>query len=694
MYESFFRFHDRPFAAAPVIDTYYPAETIEQSRQNLIRIVERAEGPGLIVGPAGVGKSLLCRLLAEYFRDRFDVVILSSARITTRKALLQNILFELGLPYRDSEEGELRLSLLDFLQPGNSSENGMLLIVDEAHALPMRLLDEIRMITNLVRDGQVRVRLVLAGGPRLEERFAHPKLESFNQRLAARCYLDAIGREDCFRYVHSQIAAAGGDAAKIFDDSVQEAIYQATGGIPRLVNQICDHALVLGCAGGHRQLSGARIEEAWSDLQQLPGPWETPVAQVDAGDGVVEFGSWDEEEHVDAKTESDSVDNVASSIDELEMELPSGELSVDEGTPPEVDDVGSEDDAIFEGPYVDGAWVESPFHDETSADVFNDTVLLKYTELDEIDDLDSAVIVQDNWESDNEHEGPNDPPIMDAPEGPLDRPVDESDVTTDEHVEDDAFEFNTDTATGVVAEEFANSNEAAIEVVEINVVETGIEPAFKIDVIDTEIDAVDLTDGQIVDDLDAGHSAGPLSDPFGEFAEEETVLDSTTARSIESFQGRPAVSTDLGRQLAAAFESDVDLDPTGSEGESGDISNDQAVSESPGELVTASHTASIDQTSDSFEYTIQEDAGASDVSWIGASCDFTLPEVELNPDPTIVEKTVDDDCVTFPFSAETKDDDRNLIIVEGEEVDESELDAAKVSRTLEYRELFGQLRKA
>jgi len=290
---SYFGFNSRPFAAAPVVESYFPAQTIEQSRQTLIRIIQRAEGPGLVIGPTGVGKSLLCHLLAAYFRESFDVVMLSSIRICTRKALLQNILFELNLPYRDMEEGELRLSLLDFLQPGQSNPNGILLLVDEAHALPMRLLDEVRMITNLVRDGQPRARLVLAGSPKLDERFAHPKLESFNQRLAARCYLEPLTHDETIHYVRSQVNSAGGDPDSVFSEDALEAIYRASDGIPRLINQVCDHALLMASAGGRSQLDAAGIDEAWADLQQLPAPWYDHDAQS-TSDSVVEFGRLDE----------------------------------------------------------------------------------------------------------------------------------------------------------------------------------------------------------------------------------------------------------------------------------------------------------------------------------------------------------------------------------------------------------------
>ena len=225
MYEGHFQLRQRPFAAAPQSECFFPADGIESARQTLVRIVSRAEGSGLIIGPSGIGKTLLCQAVAEAFRGQLSVALLSSGRICTRRALLQAILFELRLPYRGMEEGELRLSLIDHLTPGPDGLPGLLLLVDEVHTLPLRLLEELRMITNLVRDGQPRVRLILAGGPALEERFASPKLDSFSQRLAARCYLSAMNREETTGYARYQIAAVGGDPDRVFESSAYEGIF-------------------------------------------------------------------------------------------------------------------------------------------------------------------------------------------------------------------------------------------------------------------------------------------------------------------------------------------------------------------------------------------------------------------------------------------------------------------------------------
>jgi hypothetical protein len=113
--------------------------------------------------------------------------------------------------------------------------------------------------------------------------------------MAARCYLEAMTRVETEDYIRAQIATAGGNGAAIFPPEACHAVYQATGGVPRLVNQVCDHALVLAHAAGQRRVDSARVQEAWADLQQLPTPWNSePAKQRPAGE-VIEFGVLDDD---------------------------------------------------------------------------------------------------------------------------------------------------------------------------------------------------------------------------------------------------------------------------------------------------------------------------------------------------------------------------------------------------------------
>jgi hypothetical protein len=240
---------------------------------------------------------------------------------------LQNILFELRRPYRDMEEGELRLSLMDYLEPGPNCPNGLLLIVDEAHTLPMRLVEELRLMTNFVREGQARIRLIVSGTVALEERLANPKLDSFNQRVTARCYLHSLGYEEQSHYLRAQIAAAGADPDQLLDESALLAVYQASDGIPRIVNQIMDHALVLAFAAGEERLTGRSIEQAWADLQQLPAPWTEDEDASKQDSVVIEFGELDDiaQPYVDDQLDASEIEvSELSTPDEHEvLESPS-----------------------------------------------------------------------------------------------------------------------------------------------------------------------------------------------------------------------------------------------------------------------------------------------------------------------------------------------------------------------------------
>jgi type II secretory pathway predicted ATPase ExeA len=291
MYETYFKLHERPFAAVPQVDHYYPAASIEAARTSLLRCLQRGEGIAVAIGPAGTGKTLLCQIVARQLQDSFPVAVVASGRLNSRRALLQAVLYGLGRPYRDMDEGELRLALIDYLTTSENCPRGIVLVVDEAHRLPLRLLDEIRTLTNLTRDNAPAVRLALAGDRTLEERFASPRLESFSQRITARCYLEAFNRCETQDYIQGRIRAAGG-TAQLFPPETCACVYKATDGVPRLVNQVCEHAMLLACAAGCRQLTPAHIAEAWADLQQLPTPWNESQQE---SSGVIEFGGLDDE---------------------------------------------------------------------------------------------------------------------------------------------------------------------------------------------------------------------------------------------------------------------------------------------------------------------------------------------------------------------------------------------------------------
>lgn len=281
----------QPFRSTPDARFYFDHPSIESARQTVVRAIVRAEGPVVVLGGAGYGKSLLAEIVADQLYERLDVVMLQSARLSSRRAMLQNILFELKMPYRDLEEGELRLSILDRLEPSpETAPEGVLIVMDEAHTLHWKLIDELRLISNFTRNHQPRVKLLLLGNMKLEDTLTSPQLESFNQRLAARCYLQPMSRSETSAYVQHQIRLCDVDPAKVITQDALQSVYSASEGIPRLVNQLMNHAVWLASTNAQSPISASLINDAWRDLQQLPTPWTTGKADAIAPSTSIEFG--------------------------------------------------------------------------------------------------------------------------------------------------------------------------------------------------------------------------------------------------------------------------------------------------------------------------------------------------------------------------------------------------------------------
>jgi len=248
----------------------------------------------MVVGPSGTGKTLLGLLLAAELGMQMRVVALPGGRFASPRALYQALLYELGKAYRGLDESEARLAFNDYLLRDEDCSAGVLVLVDDAQCVGLRLLDELRSLTNLGRAGTPLVRLVLIGNRLLEDHLSHPRLESLAQRITARCYLETMPRRETQQYIQTRVGYAGGNGPALFPEAACAAVHRATDGVARLVNQVCDHALLLAAARGCKTIDPALVEEAWADLQQLPAPWNEDASPAPAAN--IEFGTLDEEE--------------------------------------------------------------------------------------------------------------------------------------------------------------------------------------------------------------------------------------------------------------------------------------------------------------------------------------------------------------------------------------------------------------
>lgn len=276
--------------ASPRTQFYFAAAEIDAALRGTERCIRRAEGVALVVGGPGTGKSLLLLKLAEQVRDDFDVALLTGASICTRRALWQSILAAIGEPYRGIDEADLRIAVVERVRGLAASGSGLAILVDEAHTLPTRLIEELRLLTNIPTP-MPAVHIVLAGTPRLEEMLGAARMASLAQRVAVRGYLDALDHAETLAYLRAQATAAGLAWDKLFEAGCDDAVYKVTEGVPRLINQVCDQALVL-VAESNRRVTPADIAASWREIQRLPAPAGIEPMGADSSSDDVAGGSF------------------------------------------------------------------------------------------------------------------------------------------------------------------------------------------------------------------------------------------------------------------------------------------------------------------------------------------------------------------------------------------------------------------
>ncbi|MDR1968820.1 MAG: AAA family ATPase [Burkholderiaceae bacterium] len=269
MYESFFGLKSKPFTILPDPNAIYWGRPHSLAYAMLEFGVMNSAGFTVITGEIGSGKTTLLRHLLKSLPDTVTPGLISNTP-QGRQELLQWILMALNQPF-DGSYPVLFKQLTDHLHAQFARGQRTLLIIDEAQNLEPEALEHLRMIANINVDDQQILQLILVGQPQLRETLARPELRQLAQRISSDFHIQALTEPEVVQYIDFRVRTASVSPAPepLFSREACARIAQASGGIPRLINILCDTALVYSFAASKKQVSAAMVEQVIEDKRQI-----------------------------------------------------------------------------------------------------------------------------------------------------------------------------------------------------------------------------------------------------------------------------------------------------------------------------------------------------------------------------------------------------------------------------------------
>jgi general secretion pathway protein A len=252
MYEHYYGFSEKPFSLTPDPKYLFKSESHANAFDLLQYGIQRREGFVVVTGDIGTGKTTLCRAILEHLDRRTFTALLLNPFLTAED-LLRLILQDFGVVSRDEikrgrlarvTKQELIDTLNDFLLSLLPLRAHALVIIDEAQNLPREVLEQIRILSNLETDKEKLLQIVLVGQSNLKDVLRAPDLRQLDQRIAIRCELQPLTRDETAAYVAHRLTVAGGGSSVRFTPRALDLLHKCTGGTPRLINLVCDRALL------------------------------------------------------------------------------------------------------------------------------------------------------------------------------------------------------------------------------------------------------------------------------------------------------------------------------------------------------------------------------------------------------------------------------------------------------------------
>ncbi|HVX68028.1 MAG TPA: AAA family ATPase [Bryobacteraceae bacterium] len=267
MYEAAFGLTKKPFGMTPDPAALYLTPAHREALTGLAYGVMRRKGCIVLIGDAGTGKTTLLRkLLLTLPTPSVESSVLISPTLTPSE-FLEMVLEDFKIGGVPSSKAQRLLRMRDFLADVHRAGKVAVLIVDEAHKLGPDVLEEVRLLTNFETNEDKLLQIVLAGQTELGDLLNRQELRQLKQRVAVRLEIGPLSHADLAQYLQFRWQVAGGTAPLPFSAEAIRAVGLWSRGIPRLVNAICDNALLLACGDGLKVIGGAHIDEVARDFQ-------------------------------------------------------------------------------------------------------------------------------------------------------------------------------------------------------------------------------------------------------------------------------------------------------------------------------------------------------------------------------------------------------------------------------------------
>lgn len=266
VYLQYYKLQEAPFNITPDPRFLFFSRRHQEAFDHLLFGIRERKGFIQITGEVGAGKTTVCRRMLDELGPNYKTALILNPFLSVSQ-LLRAIALELGLPTRRTDRLSILHALNEFVLEQVNQGNDVVLIFDEAQNLTHELLEQIRLLSNLETHNQKLMQICLIGQPELRDKLADPSLRQLRQRITVRYHLGPLSADETAEYINRRLSLAGANGIPRFDEAAVQRVYQYSGGVPRLINAVCDKSLLAGFVREQQVLTGDLVKLAIDELQ-------------------------------------------------------------------------------------------------------------------------------------------------------------------------------------------------------------------------------------------------------------------------------------------------------------------------------------------------------------------------------------------------------------------------------------------